>query len=74
MDDRLCISNMAIECGAKNGIFPVDDVTLQYVNGRAERIYDFEADPDAEYTRTVKIDLSTMLRGISASAGEYSYY
>ena len=61
MDDRLCISNMAIECGAKNGIFPVDDVTLQYVNGRAEREYTiFEADPDAEYTRTVKIDLSTL--------------
>ena len=34
MDDRLCISNMAIECGAKNGIFPVDDVTLEYVKGR----------------------------------------
>lgn len=61
MDDRLCISNMAIECGAKNGIFPVDDVTLQYVNGRAEREYTiFDADPDAEYTRTVKIDLSTL--------------
>lgn len=61
MDDRLCISNMAIECGAKNGIFPVDDVTLQYVNGRAEREYTiFEADLDAEYTRTVKIDLSTL--------------
>ena len=61
MDDRLCISNMAIECGAKNGIFPVDDVTLQYVNGRAEREYTiFEADSDAEYTRTVKIDLSTL--------------
>ena len=61
MDDRFCIANMAIECGAKNGIFPVDDVTLQYVNGRAEREYTiFEADPDAEYTRTVKIDLSTL--------------
>lgn len=61
MDDRLCISNMAIECGAKNGIFPVDDVTLQYVNGRAEREYTiYEADADAVYTRTVHIDLSTL--------------
>ena len=40
MDDRLCISNMAIECGAKNGIFPVDDITLEYVKGRSERPYE----------------------------------
>ena len=61
MADRFTMANMAIEAGAKNGIFPVDDVTLQYVNGRAEREYTiFEADPDAEYTRTVKIDLSTL--------------
>lgn len=61
MDDRLCISNMAIECGAKNGIFPVDDVTLAYVEGRSERPYKiFEADSDAEYERTVTIDLSAL--------------
>ena len=61
MDDRLCIANMAIECGAKNGIFPVDDITLDYVNGRSEREYNvFEADADAEYERTVKIDLSAL--------------
>ena len=61
MDDRLCISNMAIECGAKNGIFPVDDVTLAYVEGRGERPYKiFEADADAEYEKTVTIDLSTL--------------
>lgn len=61
MDDRLCIANMAIECGAKNGIFPVDDVTLAYEKGRSERpgkIY--EADPDAEYERVIEIDLSTL--------------
>ena len=61
MDDRLCIANMAIECGAKNGIFPVDDVTLAYVNGRSERPYKvFEADADAEYDQVVEIDLSTL--------------
>lgn len=61
MDDRLCISNMAIECGAKNGIFPVDDITLQYVNGRAEREYTiYEADDDAEYDSEIVIDLSTL--------------
>lgn len=61
MDDRLCISNMAIECGAKNGIFPVDDVTLEYVNGRSLREYKvYEADADAEYDSVVEIDLSKL--------------
>lgn len=61
MDDRLCIANMAIECGAKNGIFPVDDITNEYVNGRSEREPRiFEADPDAEYERTIEIDLSQL--------------
>ena len=61
MDDRLCISNMAIECGAKNGIFPVDDITLEYVKGRSEREYKvYEADADAEYEKTITIDLSTL--------------
>lgn len=61
MDDRLCISNMAIECGAKNGIFPVDTVTLEYVNGRSLREYKvYEADADAEYDSTITVDLSTL--------------
>ena len=61
MDDRLCISNMAIECGAKNGIFPVDDVTIEYVNGRSLREYKvYEADADAEYDSTITVDLSTL--------------
>lgn len=61
MDDRLTISNMAIECGAKNGIFPVDDVTLAYVEGRSERPYKvYEADDDAEYESTITVDLSTL--------------
>ena len=57
--DRLTISNMAVEAGAKNGIFPVDDVTLAYVEGRTVRPWTvFEADEDAEYERTIEIDLS----------------
>ena len=57
--DRLTISNMAIEAGAKNGIFPVDDVTRAYVEGRVDRPWTaFEADEDAEYERTIEIDLS----------------
>lgn len=59
MDDRLCICNMAIEAGAKNGIFPVDSVTEEYMKGRCERkpvIY--TADADAEYESVIEIDLS----------------
>ena len=58
MSDRLCIANMAIEAGAKNGIFAVDDQTLSYIkaHGGAEpRI--FSADPDAEYDEVLSIDL-----------------
>ncbi len=61
MDDRLCIANMAIEAGAKNGIFPVDDVTLEYVNGRTVREYQvFEADADAPYDEEIVIDMSQL--------------
>ncbi len=66
MDDRLCICNMAIEAGAKNGIFPVDDVTLAYMKGRTERqpvIY--AADSDAEYEKTITIDLSAIVPTVS---------
>lgn len=62
MDDRLCICNMAIEAGAKNGIFPVDQVTLDYLKGRSERepvIY--SADEDAVYEKTIEIDLSSIV-------------
>jgi 3-isopropylmalate/(R)-2-methylmalate dehydratase large subunit len=59
IDDRLTISNMAIEAGAKNGIFPVDAVTREYVDGRVNRDYRvFEADDDAEYDEVYNIDLS----------------
>ena len=61
MDDRLCICNMAIEAGAKNGIFPVDAVTEAYLAGRCERPpVVFEADSDAEYEKTIEIDLSAI--------------
>lgn len=59
IDDRFTICNMAIEAGAKNGIFPADDVALNYMKGRFRRRPKiFEADPDAEYERTIEIDLS----------------
>ncbi len=62
MDDRLCICNMAIEAGAKNGIFPVDDVTRAYMKGRTERQpVEYTADCDAEYEQTFDIDLSTLV-------------
>ena len=62
MDDRLCICNMAIEAGAKNGIFPVDDVTKAYMEGRCERTpVVFEADEDAVYEQTIQIDLSKIV-------------
>ena len=59
MDDRLCICNMAIEAGAKNGIFPVDEKTIAYMNGRSERTpVVYTADADAVYEQTIVINLS----------------
>ena len=61
MDDRFTIANMAIEAGAKNGIFPVDQLCLDYLKehgAKAPKVY--EADPDAEYERTIKIDLGAL--------------
>ena len=61
MDDRFTICNMAIEAGAKNGIFPVDEKTMEYIKNRVNReVTVFEADEDAEYTATYEIDLSTL--------------
>ena len=61
MDDRFTIANMAIEAGAKNGIFPVDEKTIEYIAGRVNRPYTvYEADADAEYERVVEIDLNTL--------------
>lgn len=61
MDDRFTIANMAIEAGAKNGIFPVDEQTLAYCKGRySGEISIYEPDADAEYERTITIDLSAL--------------
>ena len=61
MDDRFTICNMAIEAGAKNGIFPVDGKTLDYLKGRVSREFTaFEADPDAQYAKEITIDLSAL--------------
>ena len=61
MDDRFTICNMAIEAGAKNGIFPVDEKTMAYIETRVTRpVSVFEADPDAEYEQEIEIDLSAL--------------
>lgn len=59
--DRFTISNMAIECGAKNGIFPVDDITLDYLKGRVDREYEvLTADPDCHYDQEIEINLDEL--------------
>lgn len=61
MDDRFTICNMAIEAGGKNGIFPVDDLAVQYMNDHSKRnITVYEADPDAEYDEVYTVDLSEL--------------
>lgn len=61
IDDRFTIANMAIEAGAKNGIFDFDEVTESYVKGRAKREYKvFKADEDAEYSEVYEIDLNNI--------------
>jgi len=58
MDDRFTIANMAIEAGAKNGIFPVDDVTIRYMKEHSSKPYTiYEADDDAEYEQVYEIEL-----------------
>ncbi len=66
MDDRFTIANMAIEAGAKNGIFPVDEKTLAYCEGRYQgEVKVFQPDPDAVYERTVTIDLGALKPTVS---------
>ena len=61
MDDRFTIANMAIEAGAKNGIFPVDELTEEYIKEHSDKPYTkYEADADAEYDEEYTIDLSTL--------------
>ncbi len=66
MDSRFTMANMAIEAGAKNGIFPVDELTIEYLNGRAKREYTvYEADSDAIYSQEITIDLSKVRPTVS---------
>ncbi len=59
MDDRLCMANMAIEAGAKNGIFEVDEKTIEYIKEHSSKPYTvYQADADAEYEKVYDIDLS----------------
>jgi len=61
MDDRFTIANMAIEAGAKNGIFEVDDRTIEYIKAHSKKPYRvFQADPDAAYAREIEVDLSSL--------------
>ena len=79
MDDRFTIANMAIEAGGKNGIFPVDEKTIEYLKEHAPgKEYEvFEADPDAEYVKTIEIDLSKLTPTVShslTSSGKYAHF
>ena len=66
MDDRFTIANMAIEAGAKNGIFPVDEKTMDYVELRVDREWTaYDPDPDAEYESEVAINLSELKPTVS---------
>lgn len=66
MDDRFTMANMAIEAGAKNGIFEVDDKTLEYVKGRVNRDYTvYKADEDAVYDEEYVIDLSEIVSTVA---------
>ncbi len=66
MDDRFTICNMAIEAGGKNGIFPVDDLAIQYMKEHSKREFTvYEADADAEYEETYTIDLSQLKPTVS---------
>ena len=66
MDDRLAMANMAIEAGAKNGIFEVDDKTLEYVNGRVNREFTvYKVDEDAVYDEEYVINLSEIVSTVA---------
>ncbi len=66
MDDRFTMANMAIEAGGKNGIFPVDEKTEEYLKEHAQREWKkYEADEDAEYDQVIEIDLSTLRPTVS---------
>jgi len=66
IDDRFTMANMAIEAGAKNGIFEVDDETINYINEHSTKEYEvFKADIDAEYSEEYTLDLSLIKPTVS---------
>lgn len=66
MDDRLCMANMAIEAGGKNGIFDVDDKTIEYIKEHSTKKYTvYKADADAEYEKVYDVDLSKIRPTVS---------
>ncbi len=66
MDDRFTIANMAIEAGAKNGIFPVDEKTIAYINAHSKKDWiAYEADAEAVYSRTIEINLAELKPTVS---------
>ena len=66
MDDRFTMANMAIEAGGKNGIFPVDEKTIEYLKEHGKKEWKvYEADEDAEYDEVYEIDLSTLRPTVS---------
>ncbi|UZP03710.1 3-isopropylmalate dehydratase large subunit [Clostridium botulinum] len=66
MDDRFTMANMAIEAGGKNGIFPVDDKTVEYLKEHTKKEWKvYKADEDAEYDEVIEIDLSTLRPTVS---------
>lgn len=66
MDDRFTIANMAIEAGGKNGIFPVDEKTIEYMKDHSDKPYViYEADENAEYDEVITVDLSTLKSTVS---------
>lgn len=66
MDDRFTVCNMAIEAGAKNGIFPVDEQTIEYVKEHSSKLYKvYEADADADYDSVINIDLGALRPTVS---------
>ena len=66
MDDRFTVCNMAIEAGGKNGIFPVDEIAIEYIKEHSKRPYKiYEADEDAQYDESYVIDLSKLESTVS---------
>src|SRR5260221_11168964 len=74
MEARLTITNMAIEAGAKNGILEFDEVTREYLEGRAKRPYTpVSSDPDAEYEKVFEFDAAAVELGVAKPMSPDNY-